>query len=62
MKDMDNVRIFNNSLTHDNECWPFRLRNTKGLAKGNTYNGKPAIGLDLKENEPFTGACQEKKQ
>lgn len=62
MKNMDNVKIFNNALTHDNECWPFRLQNVTGLATGNKYNGKDAIGLDLNENTPFTGACQEKEQ
>ncbi len=61
VQNMDDIKIFNNTLTHDNECWPFRLKNVKGLARGNMYNGKAAIGLDLKEDVLFSGACQEKE-
>ncbi len=58
MKNMNDVQILDNNITHDNICWPFRFQNVKGIASGNTYNGNPAIGLELNEDIAFTGACQ----
>jgi len=54
-QDFTNLNVFNNTITHDTKSinWAFRLRQIKGNASGNTYNGE-THHLDLKNDSYFS--------
>lgn len=53
-KEMDNLTIENNTVTHDSRCWAYRFLQVRGTANGNTYNGQ-AFPVPLDPNQPWDG-------
>lgn len=52
-KEMTNLTVENNKVTHDNRCWAYRFKDVSGKASGNTYNAE-AFDIPL-TNQPWTG-------
>ena len=53
MRDVFEVTIVDNDVSHSNRCWAYRFQNVAGRASGNTYAGEP---YDIAINDgPWTG-------
>ncbi len=53
MRDVREVVILDNEVSHSNKCWAYRFQNVAGRASGNTYAGTP---YDIAINDgPWTG-------
>ncbi|MGH1540571.1 MAG: right-handed parallel beta-helix repeat-containing protein [Arenicella sp.] len=55
LKNFKNATVIDNTVTSSLYCWSYRIRNTTGRARGNTYNGQ-LVNLPL-SNRPWTTPC-----
>ncbi|ALJ03982.1 hypothetical protein APS56_01910 [Pseudalgibacter alginicilyticus] len=53
-KEMTNLTLKNNHVTHENTCWAYRFLEVSGTASGNTYNGE-AFNIPLQPNTSWNG-------
>ncbi|TXE11621.1 right-handed parallel beta-helix repeat-containing protein [Seonamhaeicola algicola] len=53
-KEMKNLTLENNAVTHPNTCWAYRFLEVSGSAQGNTYNNEP-FDIPLQQNTPWNG-------
>ncbi|MGH1336392.1 MAG: right-handed parallel beta-helix repeat-containing protein [Aureispira sp.] len=53
-KEMDNLTVENNTVTHDSRCWAYRFLQVRGSASGNTYNGQ-LFPIPLDPTQPWDG-------